>query len=112
MAAALVPLHAADLGPQPPGRAGIEALPQRKAPEARDRKGAERKLAEYCFEQRHVCRKLCGLRSRFERRVDGCAQSCDSREVRCARTGCYKWAESELVLGEAYGAHRCALRPG
>src|SRR5262245_24965716 len=57
-----------------------------------------REVAEFCYGQRHICRRLCDLRSRFEDRFDGCPDSCASRESRCTRTGCYRWTEPEYVL--------------
>ena len=69
----------------------------------------ERKVAEFCYGQRHICRKICDLRSRFEDRFDGCPHSCDSRESRCSRTGCYRWTEPEYALAQKFGAHKCTL---
>jgi hypothetical protein len=93
VAGALAPVRAADL-PSPP--------PDDDAPTAR-------KVAEFCYGQRHICRRICDLRSRFEDRFDGCPSSCDSREVRCNRTGCYRWTDPEYVIAQKFGAHKCAL---
>src|SRR5262245_55535370 len=70
---------------------------------------SERDVADFCHGQRGVCRRICDLRSRFEDRFDACPHSCDSREGRCTRTGCYKWSEPEFVLAQKFGGHKCAL---
>jgi hypothetical protein len=64
-------------------------------------------VAQFCHEQRGICRKICDLRSRFEDRFDGCPQSCESREGRCARTGCYRWSEPEFLIAERFGGYQC-----
>jgi hypothetical protein len=91
-------------------RAPLLAADLAKPPHANQNEGlTEREVAEFCHDQRHICRKICNLRSRFEDRFDGCPHSCDSREGRCSRTGCYRWLEPEFVLAQKFGAHRCAL---
>jgi hypothetical protein len=66
-----------------------------------------RKVAEYCFSQRQICRKVCYLRFRDD--VFGCSETCDSRVSRCNKSGCYKWIEPELIIAERFGASRCIL---
>jgi hypothetical protein len=73
-----------------------------------DDESPEVALAEYCHSQQQICRKICTLRSRFEDRFDGCPQSCESREIRCSRSGCYRWSESEYVIAERFGGAQCA----
>jgi hypothetical protein len=68
----------------------------------------EREVAEFCYVQRGICRKICNLRSRFDDRFDGCPQSCESREGRCSRTGCYRWSEAEFLIAERFGGFQCA----
>lgn len=68
---------------------------------------AERKVAEFCNRQRQICRKICTLRDRFEDRFDGCPQSCDSREIRCTRTGCFRWTEPDFLIAEKFGGYKC-----
>ncbi|NJM35504.1 MAG: hypothetical protein HC850_13265 [Rhodomicrobium sp.] len=80
---------------QPGGRAKPDKAPQ------------ERKVAEFCFTQREICRKICNLRFRDYR--FGCPQTCDSRVTHCNRTNCYRWSEPELVIAERFGGYRCAL---
>jgi hypothetical protein len=92
-----MPLVAADLGQQGQSR-----------PDHRSHTEKQEDLAEFCYVQRQLCRKLCHMRSRFEDRFDGCPSSCESREIRCSRTGCYRWTEPELVIGETFGAYRCS----
>ena len=65
-------------------------------------------VAEFCYEQRRICRKICTLRSRFEDRFDGCPSSCDSRETRCVSAACYRWSEPEFVIAERFGGFKCA----
>jgi hypothetical protein len=65
------------------------------------------KVAEYCFSQRQICRKVCYLRFRDD--VFGCSETCDSRVSRCNKSGCYKWIEPELIIAERFGASRCIL---
>ena len=64
-------------------------------------------VAEFCHGQRRICRKICDLRSRFEDRFDGCPQSCESREGRCTRTGCYRWTDREFLIAERFGGYQC-----
>jgi hypothetical protein len=68
-----------------------------------------REVAEFCYEQRSICRKICDLHSNFDDRFDGCSHSCDSRESRCSRTGCYRWAEPEYVIAHKFGGEKCPL---
>lgn len=67
----------------------------------------ERDVAEFCYSQRVICRKICNLRSRFEDRFDGCPQSCVSREGRCIRAACYRWTEPEFLIAERFGGYKC-----
>ena len=60
-------------------------------------------MAQFCYEQRLICRKICDLHSRFEDRFDGCPQSCDSRELRCVTTACYRWTEPDFLIAERFG---------
>ena len=94
LAGASAPLVAADL------EAPREADPRYKTPTKRD-------VAEFCHEQRQVCRKICYLRSRFEDRFDGCPHSCDSRESRCTRTGCFRWTDHDFLIARKFGADLC-----
>lgn len=94
LAGASAPLVAADL------EAPRQAEPGDKAP-------TEREVAEFCQEQRQICRKVCDMHSRFEDRFDGCSHSCDSRAVRCTRTGCYRWTEPNFLIARKFGAYRC-----
>lgn len=64
------------------------------------------KLADFCYGQRQICRKICRLRFRDD--DVGCPQSCDSRVSRCDKTGCYKWLEPEFLIAERFGGYRCA----
>jgi hypothetical protein len=94
IAGARAPLVAADLGKPP--RADTD-----------DRAPTERKVAEYCQGQLHICRKICYLNARFRDRINGCSHVCDSRAIRCTRTGCYRWTEPDFTLAVKFGAHRC-----
>jgi len=95
LAGAGTPLLAADLGSR------------QTSPDGRSHSEKQEDVAEFCYEQRQICRRICRMRSRFEDRFDGCPSSCESREMRCSRTGCYRWSEPEFVLAENYGGHRC-----
>jgi hypothetical protein len=70
----------------------------------------EADVGEFCYSQRQICRKICNLRSRFENTFDGCPQSCESREIRCTRTGCFRWLEPEFVIAERFGGSECLLQ--
>lgn len=70
---------------------------------------SEKEVAEFCYEQRQICRKICNLHSRFEDRFDGCPQSCESREIRCISTACYRWTEPDFIIAERFGGFKCAL---
>jgi hypothetical protein len=99
LAGAAAPLLAADVAP-----------PRQAYPDDRqdsDDAQTEEKVAEFCYSQRGICRKICNLRSRFEDRFDGCPQSCESREIRCSRTGCYRWTEPEFLIAERFGGYQC-----
>lgn len=76
---------------------------------ADDPESEERQVAEFCYVQRQICRKICNLNSRFEDRFDGCSQACESREIRCSRTGCYRWTERDFLIAERFGGYKCAL---
>lgn len=94
---AATPLLASDLG-----------SPRNERTEADDDESPEVALGEYCHSQQQICRKICNLRSRFDDRFDGCPQSCESREIRCARSGCYRWSEPEFLIAERFGGAQCA----
>lgn len=84
--------------------------PPQSYPDERQGSGkelTEEEVAEFCYSQRKICRKICNLRSRFEDRFDGCPQSCDSRESRCSKTACYKWSEPEYIIAERFGGFKC-----
>jgi hypothetical protein len=86
--------------------------PRRAYPEGRpqaDHVPIERKVAEFCYRQRQICSKICTLRSRFEDRFDGCPSSCESREIRCISSACYRWSESEFLIAQRFGGFHCAL---
>lgn len=100
-AAVSTQLFAADLG----GRE--EAYPDADDGPYSDRGLSEEEVAELCYSQRYICRKICNLNSRFEDNFDGCSSSCDSRAIRCTRTGCYRWAEREFLIAENFGGYRC-----
>ena len=102
-AATSVPILAADLGGRP------EAYPD-DGPYSGNRGLTEREVAELCYSQRYICRKICNLRSNFEDDFDGCPQSCESSAIRCMRTGCYRWSESEYLIAENFGGFRCPSR--
>ena len=92
------PLLAADVEP-----------PRKSYPDERlDSDDDGQDVAEFCYGQRQICRKICVLRSRFEDRFDGCPQSCESRETRCVSTACYRWTEPEFLIAERFGGYKCA----
>jgi hypothetical protein len=97
VAGAGAPSRASDLGDR-------EGLQQ----ESGDSDNDPENVAEFCYSQLQICRKICTLRSRFEDRFDGCPTSCESREMRCNRTGCYKWSEPEFLIAERFGGYKCA----
>ncbi len=76
-------------------------------PDSRLEDEQEVDVAEFCYEQRQMCRKICDLRSRFEDRFDGCPQSCVSRESRCVSTACFRWSEPEFLIAERFGGYKC-----
>jgi hypothetical protein len=92
------PLLASDLEP-----------PQANSDDRSDDNDAQtaREVAEYCYAQGEICSKICYLRSNFEDRVDGCRHSCETRVIRCSRTGCYRWPESEFLIAERFGGYKC-----
>ncbi len=100
-AGAGAPLHATDLRSRhqsyPEDRRHSDAVP------------TERRVAEFCYRQRLICRKICDLHSRFDDRFDGCPQSCESRELRCITTACYRWTEPDFLIAERFGGYKCAL---
>ena len=69
----------------------------------------EERVGEFCYRQRVICRKICRLRDRFEDRFDGCPQSCESRELRCNSTACFRWTDPDFIIAERFGAFKCAL---
>lgn len=101
VAGAGAPLFASDLN-EP-----REEYPEKPPYSANDQE--EQEVAEFCFTQGQICRKICRLRSRFQDSFDGCPQSCESRSGRCNKTGCYRWGEPELLIAERFGGYKCAL---
>lgn len=100
-AGANAPLLAADLGE-----------PSQSYPDNRSYKDGglpEMEVAEFCYMQGRICRKVCDLRSRFDDDFNGCPHSCDSRVYRCAKTGCYRWVDPDFLIAEKFGAYKCAL---
>lgn len=98
LAGAGAPLFAADL----------KSSPQATSPEddsSADDGPSDEEVAEFCYGQRTMCRKICRLRFRDD--DIGCPQNCDSRVSRCMKTGCYKWTEPEFVIAERFGGYRC-----
>jgi hypothetical protein len=77
--------------------------PRQSYPDGAEQKAEE--LDEFCHSQRRICRKICNLR--FREDLVGCPQSCDSREVRCGQTGCFRWAEPEYLIAERFGGYKC-----
>jgi hypothetical protein len=102
-AGASAPILAADLDSQ------REAYPD-DDPYSENRGLSERELAELCYSQRNICRKICNLRSNFNDNFDGCPDSCESRAIRCMRTACYRWSEPEYLIAEKFGGYRCPSR--
>src|SRR5262249_6104900 len=101
VAGANAPLHATDL-----------KSPRETYPDERPRSQAARtarKVAEFCFRQRVICRKICNMHSNFDDRFDGCPQSCETREIRCISSACFRWTEPDFIIAEKFGAYKCAL---
>lgn len=78
-------------------------------PEDSRRADPQLEVAEFCHMQRKICRKICNLRSRFEDRFDGCPSSCDSRELRCNATACFRWTDPDYIIAERFGGAECAV---
>jgi hypothetical protein len=115
-AEAPVPLLAADFGSPQVNRdqgeddgGGIDIGGSEDDAQSSDKELKAREVAEFCYEQRNICRKLCDLHSNFDDRFDGCSHSCDSRQGRCTRTSCYRWSGSEYVIAQRFGGNKCAL---
>ncbi len=105
LAGAGTSLFAADLG----DRERVERDDYERDDEDYSNNGlTEREVAELCYSQQYICRKICNLNSRFENDFDGCKTSCGSRAMRCTRTGCYRWSEREFLIAENFGGYRCA----
>ena len=100
-AGASVTLQAADLGES------RQSFPDERS--YKDNKLPEIEVAEFCYLQGRICRKVCNLRSRFDDEFNGCSHSCDSRAGRCTRTGCYRWVDPDFLIAEKFGAYKCAL---
>lgn len=96
LAGASVPLLASDLEP-----------PRQSDRADSDDGQSEEDVAEFCYTQRVMCRKICNLNSRFDDRFDGCPQSCETREVRCVKSGCFRWSEPEFLKAERFGGYKC-----
>jgi hypothetical protein len=62
-------------------------------------------VAAFCYGQRQICRKICALR--FRNDLVGCPQICESRVIRCNRTACFKWSDSEFLIAEKFGGYQC-----
>jgi len=95
-------LHATDLRP-----------PREAYPDDRQRASkapSTDEIADYCFEQRQICRKICRLNERFNDRFDGCPHSCDSRETRCVATACFRWTDPDYIIAEKFGGDKCFRR--
>jgi|EndMetStandDraft_9_1072997.scaffolds.fasta_scaffold06850_2 hypothetical protein len=92
----------------PLGAADLKG-PRQNYPEQRALSDEElrEKEADYCYAQRKICRKICYLRDRFDDRFNGCPNSCDSRETRCVKSGCYRWSEQEFLIAERFGGYKC-----
>ncbi len=88
--------------------AGTPILAVDLAPRS-DNTQTEREVAQFCYSQRQICRKICNLRSNFDDRFDGCPQSCETREIRCISTACFRWTEPDFLIAERFGGFRCAL---
>jgi hypothetical protein len=101
-AGAGAPLLAADLG-KSPGR----TYPDNRS--NFDKALPGRDVAEFCYTQGQICRKICDLHSNFDDEFDGCPQSCDSRAFRCTRTGCFRWTEPDFLIAERFGGFKCNL---
>jgi hypothetical protein len=101
IAAAGASLHATDIH----SRRQSDPDDRRRSDQAR----TERKVAAFCSMQREICRKICNLHSRFEDRFDGCPQSCESREIRCIATACFRWTDPDFLIAERFGGAQCAL---
>ncbi len=97
--AGTTPLLAAD------ARSSHETYPDERP--YSDKAPIETEVAQFCYGQSQICRKICDLNSDFEDRVDGCPQSCESRVARCIRAGCYRWREREFLIAENFGGYRC-----
>lgn len=95
------PAFAADLGEQ------RQDYPDERASE--ENVDPAQQVAEFCYGQGRICRKICRLNSKFDDNFDGCPQSCESRAGRCSRTGCYRWSEPEYLIAERFGGYRCPL---
>ena len=95
------------VGASAPLLAADVATPRQAYPDGGPDSGDTQEVAEFCHGQRRICRKICDLRSRFEDRFDGCPQSCESREGRCTRTGCYRWTEPEFLIAGRFGGYQC-----
>ena len=99
-AGARAPLFASDL--EPPRNSSTHE--RQYADDAQK----EEAVQQFCYRQRQICRKICNLRSRFDDRFDGCPQSCESREIRCGGTTCFRWTEPEFIIAERFGGYQCA----
>lgn len=99
---ASTPLLASDLGESP-----RQSYPDDRS--YSDDARPDRDVAEFCYVQGQICRKICDLRSNFEDDFDGCPQSCESRAGRCTRTGCYRWTEPDFLIAEKFGGYKCHL---
>ena len=103
------PLLAADLGWSPQVGEDDDSDASEDDRQYSDKEQKERDIAEFCYEQRSICRKICDLHSNFDDRFDGCSHSCDSRRGRCSRSGCYRWSGSEYVYAQRFGGNKCML---
>lgn len=97
-------LFAADLKSPPQEDAGRSSSDDRQY---FDEGPTDEEVAEFCYGQRQICRKVCNLRYRDDN--GGCSQKCERRLARCNRTGCYRWEEPDFLIAEKFGGIRCDL---
>jgi hypothetical protein len=74
-------------------------------PPRQDYTDDRQEVADFCYEQRRICRKICRLRFRDD--DVGCPQSCDARVARCRKTGCYRWTDPDYLIAQRFGGFQC-----
>ena len=92
-------------GSTPLGATDLKSPRQTEERNASDNVPREEKIAEFCEDQRQICRKICRLRFRDD--DIGCPQTCVSRESRCFVSACYRWTEPEFLIAERFGGLKC-----